>query len=41
MLHADIADAICEGKEKEAGLAVDKLLDYIEEFTRKTVMSHE
>ena len=41
MLHADIADAICEGNEKEAGLAVDKLLDYIEEFTRKTVMSNE
>jgi hypothetical protein len=29
------------GSEKEAGLAVDKLLDYIEEFTRKTVMLHE
>ena len=29
------------GSEKKAGLAVDKLLDYIEEFTRKTVMSQE
>jgi DNA-binding GntR family transcriptional regulator len=40
-LHANIADAICEGNEVEAGIAVDKLLDYIEEFTRKTVMLHE
>ncbi|WP_255539242.1 GntR family transcriptional regulator [Polynucleobacter sp. 71A-WALBACH] len=40
-LHANIAEAICEGNEKKAGVAVDKLLDYIEEFTRKTVMSHE
>ena len=40
-LHANIAEAICRGDEKEAGIAVDKLLDYIEEFTRKTVMSHE
>lgn len=40
-LHANIADAICEGNEAEAGIAVDKLLDYIEEFTRKTVMLHE
>ncbi len=40
-LHANIADAICNGDEKAAGVAVDKLLDYIEEFTRKTVMSHE
>jgi hypothetical protein len=40
-LHANIAHAIFMGSEKEAGLAVDKLLDYIEEFTRKTVMSQE
>ena len=40
-LHANIAQAIFMGSEKEAGLAVDKLLDYIEEFTRKTVMSQE
>jgi len=40
-LHANIADAIFRGSEKEAGVAVDKLLDYIEEFTRETVMSHE
>lgn len=40
-LHANIADAIFEGNEVEAGIAVDKLLDYIEEFTRKTVMLHE
>jgi DNA-binding GntR family transcriptional regulator len=41
MLHANIAHAIFMGDEKEAGIAVDKLLDYIEEFTRKTVMSQE
>jgi DNA-binding GntR family transcriptional regulator len=41
MLHANIANAIFVGSEKDAGLAVDKLLDYIEEFTRKTVMLHE
>ncbi len=40
-LHASIAQAIYEGDEKSAGIAVDKLLDYIEEFTRKTVMLHE
>ena len=40
-LHANIAQAIYEGDEKSAGIAVDKLLDYIEEFTRKTVMLHE
>lgn len=40
-LHANIADAIFEGNEVEAGITVDKLLDYIEEFTRKTVMLHE
>ena len=40
-LHANIAHAIFMGSEKKAGLAVDKLLDYIEEFTRKTVMSQE
>jgi DNA-binding GntR family transcriptional regulator len=41
ILHAEIANAIFLGSEKEAALAVDKLLDYIEEFTRKTVMLHE
>ena len=40
-LHANIAQAIYKGDEKSAGIAVDKLLDYIEEFTRKTVMLHE
>lgn len=36
-LHAEIALQISGGHEKAAGVAVDKLLDYIEEFTRKTV----
>jgi DNA-binding GntR family transcriptional regulator len=36
-LHADIARAIAEGDEKRSAAAVDKLLDYIEEFTRATV----
>lgn len=36
-LHADIAKAIANADEKKAGIALDKLLDYIEAFTRKTV----
>jgi DNA-binding GntR family transcriptional regulator len=36
-LHADIAKAIAKGDEKKAGVSLDKLLDYIEAFTRKTV----
>jgi DNA-binding GntR family transcriptional regulator len=40
-LHANIAEAIYKGNETEAGLTVDKLLDYIEEFTRETVMYHD
>ena len=36
-LHADIAKAIAGADEKKAVLALDKLLDYIEAFTRKTV----
>lgn len=36
-LHADIAKAIAKADEKKAGDALDKLLNYIEEFTRKTV----
>jgi DNA-binding GntR family transcriptional regulator len=35
--HADIARAIAAGDEKAAGAAVDRLMDYIEEFTRATV----
>jgi DNA-binding GntR family transcriptional regulator len=38
-LHADIARAIAEGDEARSAAAVDKLLDYIEEFTRATVDS--
>lgn len=36
-LHADVALAIAEGDETGAAKASDKLLDYIEEFTRATV----
>jgi len=36
-LHADIARAIGEGDEAAAALAVDRLLDKIESFTRATV----
>ena len=36
-LHADIARAIGEGDEAEAGAAVDRLLDNIQAFTRATL----
>jgi DNA-binding GntR family transcriptional regulator len=36
-LHADIAGAIAEGDEKEAGAAVDRLLDNIQAFTKATL----
>ena len=36
-LHADLADAISRRRPDEAAAASDRLLDYIEEFTRKTV----
>jgi DNA-binding GntR family transcriptional regulator len=35
--HADIARAIAAGDEKGAAAALDRLMDYIEEFTRATV----
>jgi len=35
-LHAILAEEIAQGKEKQAGIALDKLLDYIEECTRNT-----
>ena len=37
-LHAKLADKIAEGHEEAAGHALDKLLDYIEDFTRRTVL---
>jgi DNA-binding GntR family transcriptional regulator len=33
-LHADLADAICSGRQSAAAAASNKLMDYIEEFTR-------
>jgi DNA-binding GntR family transcriptional regulator len=36
-LHANIARAIADGDEDRAGIASDKLLDLIEQFTRDTV----
>ncbi len=36
-LHANLAEQICRGDAKSAATASDKLLDYIEEFTRNTV----
>jgi DNA-binding GntR family transcriptional regulator len=36
-LHADVCRAIAGGDPKKAGAASDRLLDYIEEFTRATV----
>jgi DNA-binding GntR family transcriptional regulator len=36
-LHANLALAIADGDADQAGAASDRLLDYIEEFTRATV----
>jgi DNA-binding GntR family transcriptional regulator len=36
-LHADIARAIADADEREAGAAVDRLLDNIQAFTRATL----
>jgi DNA-binding FadR family transcriptional regulator len=36
-LHAAVARAIAKADAKAAATASDKLLDYIEEFTRSTV----
>jgi DNA-binding GntR family transcriptional regulator len=36
-LHADVARAIAGRDEKAAAAASDRLLDYIEQFTRATV----
>jgi len=36
-LHADVARAIADGDEKRAMQASDKLVDYIESFTKLTV----
>jgi DNA-binding GntR family transcriptional regulator len=38
-LHAAIAEAISTGKDVEAGKALDKLVDHVEEFTKKTLIS--
>ena len=35
--HAEIARAIADNDKKAAGAAVDRLLDYIETFTRATL----
>ncbi|WP_244551403.1 GntR family transcriptional regulator [Bradyrhizobium sp. Rc2d] len=36
-LHADVAAAIADGDVAAAGAASDRLMDYIEEFARKTI----
>lgn len=36
-LHADLADAIAAGRRGEAAKASDRLIDYIEEFTRASL----
>jgi hypothetical protein len=36
-LHTDVASAIAAGEGANAADAPDRLLDYIEEFTRLTV----
>ena len=40
-LHATVAEAISAGKDIEAGKALDKLVDYVEEFTKKTLVASE
>lgn len=36
-LHAELAEAIQSGKQREAAAASDRLIDYIEEFTRASL----
>lgn len=36
-LHAAVADAVARNAENEAGEASDRLIDYVEEYTRKTL----
>ena len=36
-LHTDIANAIVKGDEENAGQASDRLIDYVEEYTTRTV----
>lgn len=36
-LHARVMDAIAEGDEAAAGAASDRLMDYVEAFTRGTL----
>ncbi|MBB5053584.1 MULTISPECIES: GntR family transcriptional regulator [Afipia] len=38
VLHANLAEQICRGNAKSAAAASDKLLDYIEDFTRNTIV---
>jgi DNA-binding GntR family transcriptional regulator len=38
-LHSTIARAIAAGKEQEARVASDRLIDYVEEYTRKTLQT--
>lgn len=38
-LHADMSDGIAKGSGRLAALASDRLIDYIESFTRETVRS--
>jgi DNA-binding GntR family transcriptional regulator len=37
MLHAEEANAIASGSARRAGAASDRLIDYVEDFTRATV----
>ncbi|MCL1886417.1 MAG: GntR family transcriptional regulator [Betaproteobacteria bacterium] len=36
-LHADIASAIAEGNEEKAKKACDRLIDYVEDYTTRTI----
>ena len=39
-LHADVARAIAAGDEAGAAAATDRLIDWIEQFTRATISAH-
>ena len=37
MLHADVSDLIAQYKEQQAAAALDRLIDYLEDFTRASL----
>jgi DNA-binding GntR family transcriptional regulator len=39
-LHADVTRAVAAGDERAAGLHVERLMDYVEQFTRELITGH-